>query len=93
MNQPVSKVKEISKDDFMKALSKWKRCYIKKPKSWQKVWMWWERDKSDPKEQWFMNIARSTRTGIENSVWITAKDIEHWIGYMEREGYKYHIDE
>jgi hypothetical protein len=40
-----------------------------------------------------MNIARSTRTGIEESVWVTAKDIEHWIGFMEREGYKYHIDE
>jgi hypothetical protein len=40
-----------------------------------------------------MNIANSTRTGIEESVWITAKEIELWIGCMEKEGYKYHIDE
>jgi len=87
------KVKNVTREEYMKALSKWQRCYMKKPKSWQKVWMWWEKDKNDPKEQWFMNIARSTRTGIEESVWITAKDVEHWIGYMDREGYKYHIDE
>jgi hypothetical protein len=87
------KAKDITKAEFMKALSKWKRGYMKKPKSWQKVWLWWEKDKNDPKEQWFMNVARSTRTGIEESSWIIAKDIEHWIGAMEREGYKYHIDE
>lgn len=87
------KAKDVTRDEYMKALSKWKRCYMKKPNSWQKVWMWWEKDKNDPKEQWFMNIARSTRTGIEESVWITARNIEHWIGYMERKGYKYHIDE
>lgn len=89
----MAKSKEISKAEFWKALSKWKRCYMKKPKSWQKIWFWWEKDKNDPKEQWFMNIARSTRTGIEDSVWIIAKDIEHWTDQMEREGYKYHIDE
>lgn len=87
------KNKDISREEFMKALSKWNRCYMKKPKSWQKIWMWWEKDKNAPKEQWFMNIANSTRKGIDSSVWVIAKDIGPWIIQMEREGYKYHINE
>jgi hypothetical protein len=87
------KVKEITKEEFLKTLSKWKRGYIKKPKSWQKVWMWWEKDKSDPKEQWFMNIAVSTRTGVEESTWITAKQLNDWLDYRERQGYKFYADE
>lgn len=83
----------MTKAEFMKGLSKWKRGYMQKPKSWQKVWLWWEKNKDDPKEQWFMNIARSTKTGIEESSWIIAKNIEHWIDVMERDGYKYYIDE
>lgn len=87
------KINDITKKDYLKALSKWKKCYMKKPKSWQKVWMWWEKDKNEPKEQWFMNIARSSKTSIDESVWISAKDIEHWIDHMEREGYKYYANE
>jgi hypothetical protein len=87
------KVKEITKAEFIKHLSKWNRCYMKKPKSWQKVWMWWERDKNDSKEQWFMNVATSTRTGIEESVWVTAKQLNDWLDYKEKQGYKYYTDE
>lgn len=87
------KINNISKEDYIKELSKWKKCYMKKPKSWQKVWMWWEKDKNDPNEQWFMNIARSTKTGIDKSVWIIADNVSHWISYMEREGYQCYINE
>lgn len=87
------KAKELTKEEFINALSKWKRCYLKKPRSWQKIWMWWEKDKNDPKEQWFMNVAVSTRTGIEESSWITAKQLDDWLDYRERQGYKYHADE
>ena len=66
---------------------------MKKPKSWQKVWFWWEKLKDDPKEQWFMNIARSNRKGIDSSSWITANDVENILNFMERDGYKYYIDE
>jgi hypothetical protein len=87
------KTKEITKEEFIKILSKWKRGYLKKPKSWQRIWMWWEKDKSDPKEQWFMNVAVSTRTGIEESTWITAKQLSDWLDYKERQGYKFYADE
>lgn len=85
--------KPVAKKEFMTALSKWNRCYIKKPKSWQKVWLWWEKSKHNPKEQWFMNIAKTTRTATEPSTWIIASDIEDWFSHMERDGYKYYIDE
>lgn len=87
------KTEGVTREEFMKALSNRKRCYIKKPKSWQKIWMWWEPDKNDPNEKWFMNIARASKNEIEESVWIIAKNIDHWIGYMEREGYKYYVNE
>lgn len=90
---PPVKVNETSNEDYLKALSMWKKCYIKKPKSWQKVWMWWEKDKNDPKKQWFMNIARSSRNGVNESSWITANDVVDWLDYMERNGYKYYINE
>ena len=84
---------DITRQDFLKALSKWNRCYMKKPRSWQKVWLWWERDNSQSNEPWFMNIARSTRDGIEKSSWITANDINLRLNYMESAGYKYHLNE
>ncbi len=86
------KAKEITKDEFLKMLSKWEHGYIKKPKSWQKIWLWWERNKNDPKEQWFMNIAKSTRTGIEESAWITAKQFNERMEFMEGQGYKYYAN-
>lgn len=86
-----TKNKDITKDKFMNALSKWKKCYMKKPKSWQKVWFWWERDSHKPDEQWFMNIAKSTRDGIDDSYWINANNIHSCIDQMERAGYKYYI--
>lgn len=85
--------KSVSKKEFMASLSKWNKCYIKKPKSWQKIWLWWEKNNQEPKEQWFMNIAKTTRTTIEPSTWIIATDIEHWFSCMERDGYKYYIGE
>jgi hypothetical protein len=87
------KSKTIDRKVFIKELSKWNKCYMKKPKSWQKVWFWWERLKDDPKEQWFMNVARSNRKGIDPSSWVTANDIEDIFNFMERDGYKYYIDE
>ena len=37
--------------EFMKALNKGNTCYLRKPRSWQKIYFWWE----DNNEQWFMN--------------------------------------
>jgi len=90
------KTEAVSKEDFLNALDKGKKCYLRKPRSWQKVWYWWEIDKKDPTERWFMNIYRSDKKGKENfdqSNWITAKDLDTWLNHAEREGYKYYIHE
>jgi len=67
--------------------------YMKKPKSWQKVWFWWE----SKSEKWFLNKAYDKREDgqviIEKSVWITAKHMKWNLDLMEGRGYKYHIDE
>jgi hypothetical protein len=89
----MTQYKEVNKQEFFKSLSVWNRCYMKKPKSWQKIWFWWEKDSRKPNEQWFMNIARSTRTEMEDSYWINAKNIEFWIDKMGCEGYKYYVSE
>jgi hypothetical protein len=86
----------ISKEEFLKALDEGKKCYLKKPRSWQRVWYWWEIDKKDPDERWFMNIYRSEKKGdndFSNSSWITAKDLDMWLSHAEREGYKYYTNE
>ena len=66
---------------------------MKKPKSWQKVWFWWE----DKKDKWFLNKAFDKRSGgrvePEPSVWITANQMPSHLDFMERQGYKYHTDE
>lgn len=93
LSQTKMKTKNISRDEFLKALFKHTRCYMKKPRSWQKVWFWWEIDKENPKEFWFMNIAISTRQGIQNSSFIISKDVDSRLDLMESKGYKYYIDE
>ena len=90
------KTEAVSKEDFLKALNEGKKCYLRKPRSWQKVWYWWEIDKKDPTERWFMNVYRADKKGKENfdhSSWITAKDLDTWLNHAEREGYKYYIHE
>ena len=44
--------KPLTKEQFLEALCKGKKGYAQKPKSWQKVWYWWE----DNKDPWFMNV-------------------------------------
>ena len=37
--------------EFMNSLNEGNTCYLRKPRSWQKIYFWWE----DNNEQWFMN--------------------------------------
>lgn len=88
----MKKANDKSYDEFIAALNKGKRVFMKKPRSWQGVWFWWE-----DKDQWFLNKAYDKRTAgkvePEESAWITAKDMEQHFNYLERQGYKYYIDE
>jgi len=79
--------------EFMKTLNEGKTCYMRKPRSWQKIYFWWE----DNNEQWFMNQVYDIREDgqvkpdIKKGVWIIAKDLDHHIDTMERRGYKYYL--
>jgi hypothetical protein len=79
-------------DEFLNHLNEGNKGYMKKPRSWQRCWFWWE-----DKERWFLNKAYDKRKNgkvePEESVWITAKDMEHQCSFLERQGYKYFKDE
>jgi len=85
------KNKDITYKQFVAHLNAGNKGYMKKPRSWQKVWFWWE-----DKDQWFLNKAFDKRSeGIvepEPSVWITAKQMPDHLPFMERQGYKYYIE-
>lgn len=82
----------LTKEQFLDALNKGKKGYAQKPKSWQKIWYWWE----NPNDPWFMNVYKSKRNSglpLGKSNWIIAKDLDHWLDVDERSGYKFYIDE
>ena len=85
--------KDITYKQFIAHMDKGNKVYMKKPKSWQKVWFWWE----SKKEKWFLNKAFEKRTVgkviTDKSSWITARQMESHLDFMESQGYKYHIDE
>ena len=84
---------DITYKQFVTHMDKGNKVYMQKPKSWQKIWFWWE----SKREKWFLNRAADKRVDgrviIENSVWITANQMETHLSFMARQGYKYHIDE
>ena len=47
-----TKNKEVTFEQFVAHLNAGNKGYMKKPRSWQKCWFWWE-----DKEQWFLNKA------------------------------------
>ena len=85
--------KDITYKQFIAHMDKGSKVYMKKPKSWQRVWFWWQ----SKKDKWFLNKAFDKRSKgkvtTEASSWITAKDMESHLSFMNRLGYKYHIDE
>ena len=94
MKKPKVTVKDITLKEFLKALADGKDCYMKKPKSWQRLHFWYE----DLNDKWFINKAYDFRvkgegTAIEDSTWITERYLVEHLEYYERQGYKYHINE
>lgn len=82
----------VTKEQFLEALGKGKKCYTQKPKSWQKIWYWWE----DPSEMWFMNVYKEEKKnslGPGKGSWIIAKDLDLWLDMDERSGHKFYIHE
>ena len=84
---------DITYKQFVTHMDKGNKVYMKKSRSWQKIWFWWE----SKREKWFLNKAYDKREDgqviVDKSVWITAKHMESHLSFMERQGYKYHIDE
>lgn len=92
----MSNDKSISKKQFKKEFLKGKSGYIKKPKSWKRIHIWWE--PMEDNEQWFINIASDIRKNgeglkIEDSNWITAKNLDIWLNGWDREKYKFYLNE
>ena len=87
-----TKNKEVTFEQFVAHLNAGNKGFMKKPRSWQKCWFWWE-----DKDQWFLNKAYDQRKdGVvepEPSAWITANDLPNHLPFMERQGYKYYIHE
>ena len=44
--------KDITYKQFIAHMNKGNKVYMKKPRSWQKVWFWWE----SKKEKWFFTM-------------------------------------
>jgi hypothetical protein len=85
--------KDITYEEFINHMNEGNKVYMKKPRSWQKIWFGWE----SKREKWFLNKAYDKRQDgkveRENSVWITAKDMQSHMDHLIRQGYKYYIDE
>ena len=54
-----TKNKEVTFEQFVAHLNAGNKGYMKKPRSWQKCWFWWE-----DKEQWFLNKAYDQRKDV-----------------------------
>jgi len=87
----VKETKLKNKKEIIKCLNEGKRIYLKKPGSWQKIHLYWENT-----DKWFLNISvdkRSNKTLIqEKSTWITANDIEHFVGVYLRHSYQAYLE-
>lgn len=83
--------KKIEKSKVRDFLDQDIRVYLKKPKSWQKIYLWWE-----DRDRWFLNKAYSKRSKnglqLEKSVWITTDGLDSFILFAVREGYEIYID-
>ena len=83
--------KKIEKSKVRDFLDQDTRVYLKKPKSWQRIYLWWENN-----DRWFLNKAYSKKSKndlqLEKSVWITMNDLDSFILFAVREGYEIYID-
>jgi len=66
-----------------------KRIYAKKDRSYQKIYMWLE-SKSDG---WFINIETELKNKKNDSIWITKKQLQDKLNFLNRENYKFYLDE
>lgn len=86
------KPNSVTHKQFIAHMNKGNKVYMKKPKSWQRVWFWWE-----PKsENWFLNRApekrEDVRLVIESLGWFVATQVDAYLNFMERQGYSYYIN-
>jgi len=82
------KITDVQVRDF---LNQNKKIFLKKPKSWQRIYLWWE-----DSEHWFLNKAATKRSNgglkLEESVWITSNDLDKFISFAVRQGYEIYVD-
>jgi len=83
-------LKKATRDEFKESLLEGNRGYLKKLKSWKKHHIWWD----DLNDLWFLKLAEdvSTKEYIETGM-ITAKQLDNWFSWREREGYLFYLEE
>jgi len=83
--------KKITEDQVRDFLNQDKKIYLKKSKSWQRIYLWWEDD-----ERWFLNKAYTKRVKggfkLEESVWINSNGLDSFISFAVRQGYEIYVD-
>jgi len=85
-------LKQVTLDEFEKALLEGKRGYVKKPKSWKRYHLWWD----DLSDIWFMNLAEDVRRAgkvkQEGIGFLNANSIGQWYDQWVRKGYQFYLD-
>ncbi len=84
--------KRITEIQVRDVLDQDKKIYLKRPKSWQRIYLWWE-----DSERWFLNKAYTKRTKggfkLEESVWINTNELDSFISFAVRQGYEIYVDD
>lgn len=67
--------------DAANAIRKGKKTYLKRPRSWQKIHLYWEN-----KDKWFLNVSYEKRIKgqikRQESSWIIEKDLDKFLKLM-----------
>lgn len=83
--------KKIQESEVRTFLDQDKKIYLKRPKSWQRIYLWWE-----DSERWFLNKAYTKRTKggfkLDESVWINTNGLDSFISFAVRQGYEIYVD-
>lgn len=83
---------KITQHDFLEKLKGGDVCYMQKKSAASRILFWWEIDKSDPTDLWFMNVLRSGNAkSNERPVFIVKPDLNAYIESLVKDGYNFYL--
>lgn len=88
---------EVNLKSLISALESGKKGYMKKPNSWKKTFLWFEKI-NKANNNWFVNVGEQKRNKEEGlhtapSYWITARELPTFVKWYQSTGYKLYINE